>query len=142
MPTINLIQSTVFVLALCSNLAFVHAEIKRTHTGKPDLSGTYDTGTLTPLNRPKEFGDKQFMTTEEAEKIQQQMAARYDIFNRESSADRKAPVKGGDGNNTAGAGGVGGYNAFWVDPAATSLKLTASSEPQFFMRLIMVSNRK
>ena len=118
MPTINLIQSTVIVLALSSNLAFVHAEIKRTHTGKPDLSGTYDTGTLTPLNRPKEFGDKQFMTTEEAEKIQQQMAARYDIFNRESSADRKAPVKGGDGNNTAGAGGVGGYNAFWVDPGS------------------------
>jgi hypothetical protein len=118
MPTFNIFTKLAVMLALFFTLTSVQADIKRTHTGKPDLSGTYDTGTLTPLNRPKEFGEKQFMTAEEAAKIQKQMASRYDIFNRKSSADRKAPVKGGDGNNTAGAGGVGGYNAFWVDPGS------------------------
>ena len=34
------------------------ADIKRTTSGKPDLSGFYDSGTLTPLNRPEEFGEK------------------------------------------------------------------------------------
>ena len=37
------------------------ADIKRTTSGKPDLSGFYDSGTLTPLNRPEEFGEKKFM---------------------------------------------------------------------------------
>ena len=31
-----------------------------------DLSGTYDVATLTPLERPKMFGDKRFLTREEA----------------------------------------------------------------------------
>ena len=45
------------------------AEIKRTAAGKPDLSGFYDSGTLTPLNRPTQLGDKQFMTPTEAEEF-------------------------------------------------------------------------
>ena len=36
--------------------------------------------------------------------------------NEKSDPNRGAPAKGGDGNNTAGAGGVGGYNAFYIDP--------------------------
>ena len=32
-------------------------EIPRTASGHPDLSGTYDAATLTPLVRPKEYGD-------------------------------------------------------------------------------------
>ena len=43
------------------------ADIKRTTSGKPDLSGFYDSGTLTPLNRPKDFGEKKFMSRAEAE---------------------------------------------------------------------------
>ncbi|NKB97098.1 MAG: hypothetical protein GKR90_01165 [Pseudomonadales bacterium] len=95
------------------------AEIKRTADGKPDLSGVYDTGTLTPLNRPKEFGDKQFMSADEAKFILGEIQKRFAVLTeRESSADRGAPKKGGDGNNTFGAGGVGGYNGFWIDPGS------------------------
>ena len=43
------------------------ADVPRTSSGKPDFTGVYDTGTLTPLNRPKEFGTKKFMTKEEAQ---------------------------------------------------------------------------
>ncbi|MDG2278865.1 MAG: hypothetical protein P8L31_12960 [Pseudomonadales bacterium] len=94
------------------------AEIKRTGSGKPDLSGFYDSGTLTPVDRPKEFGDKQFMSAEEAAAIVERTKSGLAAANRESDPDREAPVQGGDGNNNSGAGGVGGYNAFWVDPGS------------------------
>lgn len=96
------------------------AEIKRAANGKPDLSGVYDTATLTPLNRPEAFGEKQFMTTEEADQVLAQIQKRYEVVTarENSSADRGAPKKGGDGNNALGAGGVGGYNSFWIDPGS------------------------
>jgi len=112
----------IFFVLLIGTLQ-VQAEIKRTPSGKPDLSGVYDTGTLTPLNRPKEFGDKQFMTKDEADAIVKRTLAVFDFANRESDPDRGAPVKGGDGNNTAGAGGVGGYNAFWIDPGSDAFEI-------------------
>ena len=110
------------LLALVATVA-AQADIKRTASGKPDLSGVYDTGTLTPLNRPEEFGDNQYMTREEADTITARTKAVFDFANRESDPDRGAPQKGGDGNNTAGAGGVGGYNAFWIDPGTDTFEI-------------------
>ena len=101
----------------------VTAEIARTNAGKPDFSGVYDTGTLTPLNRPRQFGTKQFMTPEEANQVTASVLGRFEFANRESDPDRGAPKKGGDGNNTAGAGGVGGYNAFWIDPGNKTFQI-------------------
>ncbi|MDA1076528.1 MAG: hypothetical protein O3A63_17495 [Proteobacteria bacterium] len=92
--------------------------IKRTTSGKPDLTGYYDAGTLTPLNRPAQFGDKQFMTREEAKSVTAMMTGLLAQSNRESDPERDAPVLGGDGNQALGAGGVGGYNGFWVDPGS------------------------
>ena len=91
------------------------ADIPRTKDGKPNLSGYYESGSLTPLNRPRQFGEKQFMTREEAEAIEQRAAAGKAYGDRQSDPERGAPKVGGDGNNRAGAGGVGGYNAFWID---------------------------
>jgi hypothetical protein len=35
----------------------VYADIPRLANGLPDFSGTYDVSTLTPLQRPEEFGE-------------------------------------------------------------------------------------
>ena len=43
-----------------------HDDISRTASGRPDLSGTYDIATLTPLQRPRKFGDRSALTPEEA----------------------------------------------------------------------------
>ena len=93
-------------------------EMKRTASGKPDLSGVYDGGTLTPLNRPERFGDKQFMTKEEADKITSDAAAGRTKALEASDPNRGAPVLGGSETKTGGGGGTGGYNSFWVDPGS------------------------
>jgi hypothetical protein len=88
----------------------------RAPDGHPDLQGTYDLATLTPLERPN--GVKAVLTDEEAKKLERDVAARVAAGARPISADRAAPPKGGDGS-TGPAGGVGGYNNFWLDPGSS-----------------------
>jgi hypothetical protein len=114
----------LILMAAITIAASTTAEVKRTANGKPDFSGVYDTGTLTPLSRPAEFGDKQFMTREEADSLIEAAQVRFDFGQRKKSdPNRGAPKKGGDGNNSSGAGGVGGYNAFWIDPGSQAFEI-------------------
>ncbi len=96
---------------------------QRTSYGKPDLSGTYDAGTVTPVDRPPQFGDKLYLTVEEAKKLERTQAAFW--ANAEagkgSGGNREAPPVGGDGDNRFGGGGVGGYNVFWIDPGSEAV---------------------
>ena len=86
----------------------------RTAYGKPNLTGTFDGATLTPLVRPRRYGDNLYLTPQEAEKIAS--AERAEMARRAvtSDPDREAPPEGGDGSVGA-AGNVGGYNGFWID---------------------------
>ena len=102
------------VLAPSVALARGGSEIPRMPDGQPDLSGTYDIATLTPLQRPERFGDKQFLTDEEAAKIEERGGA---LMRGGRGAERSQPrgaADGGDGSEGA-SGNVGGYNAFWID---------------------------
>jgi hypothetical protein len=88
--------------------------LPRTPDGHPDLQGTYDLATLTPLERPAAFGTQLTMTDEQARRLEQAMAVRRERASLPDRADRAAPPVGGDGS-TGAAGNVGGYNNFWVD---------------------------
>ena len=106
------------------------ADIPRTPSGRPDLSGTYDIATMTPLERPTELGDNLFLREEAAAEI----AARADQItvdsffnipperNETTAVPREAPPVGGDGS-TGGAGNVGGYNSFWMDNGSSALQI-------------------
>ena len=48
-------QRVMIMLVLLASVVTVQAEVRA--PGKPDLSGTYDTGTLTPLQRPEFLGE-------------------------------------------------------------------------------------
>ena len=110
-------------------------DIPRTPSGRPDLSGRYDTATVTPLQRPARFGDRGTLTAEEVAVIasdpdglaktfnlapagsDERAAARADqqVAGFETGdGSREAPPAGGDGSGGA-AGNVGGYNTFWID---------------------------
>jgi hypothetical protein len=89
---------------------------KRMPDGRPDLQGTYDLATLTPLERPA--GMKPVLTREEVAKLERAVATQVDEGAKPISGERGAPPKGGDGSAGA-AGNVGGYNTFWLDPGST-----------------------
>ena len=101
---------------LIASMASVQADVPRTPSGKPDLSGTYDTATLTPLERPEFLGDVGSLYPWAASLLNWAIGVALD-WTQENTSDpeRGAPPKGGDGVNVAGAGGVGGYNAFYID---------------------------
>ena len=105
------------------------SDAPRTPSGRPDLSGTYDAATLTPLQRPAELGDKLTLTDAEAAEIAEQMRHRREADNRPTDPDREAPPEGGvdqtlGGFEASGASGrVGGYNNFWVDPGEGAFKI-------------------
>jgi hypothetical protein len=89
--------------------------IPRTADGHPDLQGTYDLGTLTPLERAA--GSPLVLTEEQAKTREAQVAQRSAGLNAAIDGNRTAPPKGGDG--TPGPyGNVGGYNNFWLDPGS------------------------
>ncbi len=78
-------------------------EAPRTPWGAPDLQGVWDFRTITPLQRPEELGDQEFLTEEEA-------------ANREQEAvDRDVRLWEAEARRTEAGGNVGAYNNFWMD---------------------------
>jgi hypothetical protein len=86
--------------------------VPRLPDGHPDLQGTYDVATLTPLERPA--GQPLILSDEDAARLEKQVADRKFRAGLPSRGDREAPPVGGDGS-TGAAGNVGGYNNFWID---------------------------
>jgi hypothetical protein len=84
----------------------------RTADGHPDLQGTYDIATLTPLERAA--GTPLVTTKDEAAQLEKRTTDRIERAALPSKGDRSAPPVGGDGSIGA-AGNVGGYNNFWID---------------------------
>ena len=106
-------------------------DIPRTAAGRPDLSGTYDVATLTPLQRPEELGDKLTLTDDEAEAIAKKEAEMVAKADQSTDPDRDAPEVGGSGfageievpELDFAAGKVGGYNWFWIDRGSGAIKI-------------------
>jgi hypothetical protein len=86
--------------------------IPRLPDGHPDLQGTYDIATLTPLER--QAGAPAVLSAAQAKALEKRVAERNAQADSPSRANREAPPVGGDGS-TGPAGNVGGYNNFWLD---------------------------
>ena len=81
----------------------------RTRWGQPDLQGIWDFRTITPLQRPEELADKEFLTDEEAAGLEQAAADRIARLAAPSEVRTKPLPAGGGGR------AVGAYNNFWFD---------------------------
>ena len=73
--------------------------IPRMPDGHPDLQGTYDLATITPLERMP--GDPPSLTKEKAEALRKAELARRAEDDKPSQADRSAPPVGGVLNGSA-----------------------------------------
>ncbi|MDD9891121.1 MAG: hypothetical protein OXU66_05040 [Gammaproteobacteria bacterium] len=98
------------------------SDIPRTASGRPDLSGTYDVSTRTPMQRAPQFGDRRYFTNDEAAVIAADDLARKEERQRGSDPNRSAPPQGGDGSSGA-SGNVGGYNTFWIDDGTDAFQI-------------------
>ncbi|MCZ6855113.1 MAG: hypothetical protein O7G86_14485 [Gammaproteobacteria bacterium] len=108
-------------------VALSETDIPRTADGRPDLSGTYDVATLTPLRRPARLADRLTLTDEEAEEVARYWKNNLDKDRVPSDPDREAPPEGGTDffipEINGAAGRVGGYNAFYIDLGDSNFKI-------------------
>ena len=93
--TRQLLRMSIAIALLAGSSA--HAQTARTPWGHPDLQGRWSNGTLTPLQRPAELGDKSHFNEDEARAYVQ----------------RRIETLSGDRN--VGDGSVGSYNDAWMD---------------------------
>src|SRR5437868_6947699 len=91
--------------------------LPRTPDGRPDLQGVWDYRTITPLERPKELGTKEFFTDLEAANFEKDE-------NRRQNRDLIDPKQGG---LNYPAGGVVPYNEFWYDRGNRVVKTKRTS---------------
>jgi len=104
----------------------------RTADGHPDFSGIYDVATITPVERPAQYGDRLILTDEEVAEMEQYEKERTERDLEPVDPNRGAPPVGGDttpvgsyleGLFRAGGGVVGGYNLVWVSPGEQAAML-------------------
>ena len=96
--------------------------IRRMPDGHPDLQGTYDLATMTPMERIP--GDPPALTKEQAETLQRAEAARRSKDETKLDPNRGVLPVGGDRSQgksffetleKAGGGAVGGYDRLWLN---------------------------
>src|SRR5712691_4404338 len=92
----------------------------RTPWGAPDLNGVWNTNTLVPLERPREFGTRAYMTEQEHAKALADLQARNQRPGRDS---REVAGKSAIGTEKDVARA---YNEFWFGDKPTKLSMRTS----------------
>lgn len=77
--------------------------------GQPDLRGVFNFSSNTPMERNRQYGDRQFYTPEE-------------VIERDRRIAEEAAATDGQSSQ----GGVGGYNRAWVEDSPQELNLRTS----------------
>ena len=116
----------VFVRAVAVLVAFVslgpalataQTRVPRTPWGQPDLQGIWDFRTITPLQRPEDLAEREFLTEEEAANLEQAT-----IDREERLLERPARrTKAGSSVDRGEDGATGAYNDFWLDQGTTTI---------------------
>jgi len=100
-----------FALGAAVPAAAQTSKVPKTAWGKPDLTGLWDFRTITPLERPANMADKEFLTPAEAAKLEQE------TIERNAEIDSRPAERTSAGGNVDRRqdGTPGFYNNFWLD---------------------------
>ena len=103
-------------------------EAPRTAWGKPDLQGVWDFRTITPMQRPERYGDKAFLTAEEAAQLNRAEEERQRVL-WEAPPERTEVGANVDRRSTVGEtrGAPGSYNQFWIDVGTNTVETRRTS---------------
>lgn len=107
---------TLLVVALSASFAtaaFAQGSYvaPRTEWGYPDLNGVWNFSSNVPMQRPEQFGEREFMTSDEIASLKARLA--------EADAASDQAV-------AATEGSPGGYNDFWVESAGITDQIRTS----------------
>ena len=106
------------VVLLVPALAAAQSEtVPRTPWGDPDLQAVWDYRTVTPLERPEDQADKEFLTEEEAASLEQGILARNALLLTRAAESTSASEQ----VDRREDGTPGFYNNFWLDRGTTAV---------------------
>ena len=105
------------VVALAPALAAGQSEVPRTPWGAPDIGGVWDFRSITPMERPEDLADQEFLSEEEAARLEQETLARNQEL-LERPASRTTVTESVDSGEN---GAPGFYNNFWLDRGTTTV---------------------
>ena len=116
-PSLSSVSAVCFIRAVLLLVLLVPAGLSaqtgpRTPDGRPDLQGTWNFSSLTPLERPAQFAGKAVLTEQEAALFEQQTLER-------NNADRR--------RDTADADVAQAYNDAWYDRGTKTVGTRRSS---------------
>ena len=114
---------TLSLIAVSATAQTSPDEVPRTAWGAPDLGGVWDYKTRTPLERPERFGDREFLTAEEAAEIPDNERASQQAMEERPAQRTVAIPPAGDRpgrwldspDHPSLQGQTGSYNIFWFD---------------------------
>jgi hypothetical protein len=106
--------TATFLIATSTATSAQDWVMPRTPEGTPDMQGIWSNATRTPLVRPAEYGEKGFLSAEEAAAQMQEWQDQYNRQGRDIDPDRAPPT---DRNADLG------YNSFWWDPRDTAVEI-------------------
>ena len=103
--------------------AAAQTAVPRTAWGQPDLQGIWDFRTITPLERPEELAEQEFLTEEEATNLEQEVV---DQNARLLTRPAERTTAGGNVDRRSD-GTPGFYNNFWLDRGTTTVSTGRTS---------------
>ena len=99
MGRINSLVLVLFLGGVSLSLFAQDYEAPRTEWGQPDLQGVWNWSSNVPMQRPSQYGERQFLTQEEVEEFARRRAA------ADAGSDAALNIEGVDGS----------YNDFWIE---------------------------
>ena len=105
------------VLAPIGAAAQGASETPRTPWGAPDLQGVWDFRSITPMERPDDLADQEFLTAEEAARLEQETVER----NQELLLRPAQRTEATESVDRGEEGAPGFYNNLWLDRGTTTV---------------------
>jgi len=117
--SIRSVLGVLSVLASCAVLAQSGSAPKnwkppRNEFGQPDLQGTWNNATITPMQRPAQFGERRALTEDEVRRMEQ-AEKEFEVASNKATDPSQGVQEIPNQCRPGFTGANCGYNSFWVD---------------------------